>query len=152
MNTLPFTYECARKQGDLEKLSYPSLVDCGNCMAKVINAQGKDMGGEKECQACFGHISKGLEGDKSVGQKQMTSLIGCCAEGIQTQLKKQKENNPLKKEEPAIKQENTSLKREEPILKREKPPKEMVERVRGLPNPEEEFDEFHHEIRLPRMR
>ena len=142
MNTLPFTYECARKGGDLDRLSYPNLVDCGNCVAKVINAQGKDVGNEKECQACYGHISKGLEGEKGAGQKHMTSLIGCCAEGIKGQIEKEKGKKKGAVEAP----------QQQSAPPQQQPPKQMVERVRGLPNPEEEFDEFHHEIRLPRMR
>lgn len=76
MDTLPFTYECARKQGDLQNLPYNNLVDCGKCVAEVINAKGKPVKNNKNCEMCLANIKT----DK--GKKSMDKLIDCCQTNI----------------------------------------------------------------------
>ena len=55
------------------KFPYPNLVDCGGCMANVINGGGKDVGSSKECTACYGHLTKSFDGDTEKSQKQFQS-------------------------------------------------------------------------------
>ena len=66
MTTLPLTYECARKQGTLDKLSFKELIDCDQCVSDKVN-NGADT------TICFRH----LEGDETTVKSKTDDFMAC---------------------------------------------------------------------------
>ncbi len=96
LDTFPFVYECARKQGTLPKLALSELGACGQCAAEVINAKGGevDLQQNKSCQICYGCLADPqlqAEKDMEKSLEPMKQLIGCCGQGIKSHLEGQKQ-------------------------------------------------------------
>ena len=90
VDTFPFVYECARKQGTLPKLALPELGACGQCAAEAINAKGGEVNLQqnKSCQICYSRLAdpETKEKDLEKSLEPMKQLIGCCGQGIKSHL------------------------------------------------------------------
>ena len=69
MTTLPLTYECARKQGTLDKLSFKELINCDQCVREKVDFK-EDI---TSCQICFRH----LEGDETTVKSKTDDFMAC---------------------------------------------------------------------------
>ena len=134
METFPFAYECARKQGTLNNMTLPDLVDCGKCAAEVINAGEKqfDINNSKSCGVCFKKIGDDME----QAPKAMNEFMGCCNNGIKQQMSQGNipgSNQPKPPSRPPPDQERELT--EHPLLHRE-----------------DIYDQFEHDMLLPRQK
>ena len=144
MDTFPFAYECARKQGSLDNMSLPELINCGKCAAEVINAKDKesnfDVSKSESCGVCFNKITT----DKDEAPKAMTQFVGCCNENIKNHISKQSSKEEATPSRPRP---------QKPQKRREPPPSDD----RDLTEPplrarEDIYDQFEHEVLLPRYQ
>ena len=139
MDTLSFAYECARKQGSLDHMSLPELVDCGKCAAEVINADKRefDVKSSKSCGVCFNRISKDIDIDEA--PKAMNEFVGCCGNSIKRYIEEQP-----RKQAPAEPQ---------PQPQRRTPPDQEHELTEPPLNAREDiYDLFEHDLLLPRKK
>jgi hypothetical protein len=140
METFPFAYECARKQGSLNNMTLPELVDCGKCAAEVINAGEKqfDINNSKSCGVCF----KKIDDDQEQAPKAMNQFMGCCNNGIKQQMSQGNTQasippNPKPKPKPTSQPPPDQERHltEPPLLPRE-----------------DVYDQFEHDMLLPRQK
>ncbi len=153
MDTFPYVYECARKQGSLPKLALPELGACGQCAAEVINAKGGevDLQQHKSCQICYSRLAdpETKEKDLEKSLEPMKQLIGCCGQGIKSHLadqvgqanQVQAEPQPPSKPKPT---NQTPQSQPQPTRMPRPPTKDEILY--------HQFDEYDGDILLPRHR
>ncbi len=150
MDTFPYVYECARKQGSLPKLALPELGACGQCAAEVINAKGGevDLQQHKSCQICYSRLAdpETKQKDMVKSLEPMKKLIGCCGQGIKSHLAEQAGQGEAEPQ-PSSKPKPTNQK---------PPPQPQPTRMPRPPTKDEilyhQFDEYDGDILLPRHR
>lgn len=159
MDTFPYVYECARKQGSLPKLALPELGACGQCAAEVINAKGGevDLQQHKSCQICYSRLAdpETKEKDLAKSLEPMKQLIGCCGQGIKSHLADQ-----AGQAETGGSNSGSSSGEPQPPSKpkptNQKPPQPQPTRMPRPPTKDEilyhQFDEYDSDILLPRHR